>query len=688
MKIVLAAVSYFLACLVCYGANSTILNIGPEEVLGDGRLSYVTTDQLGQPHIVCDGGSMVYFYDKIGTNWRSASLNVAIYGSKQYFNPYVEIDNFSNAWYSGMLYPSTSTNIGGIGLIVRTNICMSPSVAYFSAKHTMPNNKDLGNMSLDLGRNESLIFVTGSYYSQHVYDEKSEGLTKEISRGQIYLTHGSESYRCNVSKAGMVIHGDGANRSIWHLAVPAHFGYGYSTYQNSYRDSKGQPTVVWADPNFYKEMGSDGNYMCVVGDRKIPAIAYISTDLNNDGGQGGIYANVFNGTEMVQPINNILVVDPKGTTGQRRFEPLMAPAKFGGVYIIYSTSGKLYVRYIGPNGLMANPQYVCDGTKGSIHCDQNGDLHIVYNKTKKSTVSYRKLTMSTATVVSSKFIYGNGSAMAVYDSTLGKWYVKTMYNQVLTMGTNWGGPNSVSVSGDFDGDKVGDLAVWDINTCKWYIYSVAQNKVLAWNVAHGIVGTKPVSGDYDGNGTSDLGIYDQRNGKWYIIDLTGKTLAWNVGWGFYRGIPVIGDYDGDGKFDLCVFDEYNGDWYIYSMAYAKVLAWQVNLGINNSIPISGDFDGDGKYDMAVFDIDNAKWYIKNVDGKVILWNFDWGFKGGVPGAGDFDGDGADDIVVYDYLGSIKYGNWYIYSVKKQAVLTWDHNWGFKGVTPIGCAISN
>ena len=51
------------------------------------------------------------------------------------------------------------------------------------------------------------------------------------------------------------------------------------------------------------------------------------------------------------------------------------------------------------------------------------------------------------------------SDMAVYKTTNGNWYIRTVSGDVLCWGTNFGNAQMVPVPGDYDGDGAADLAV-------------------------------------------------------------------------------------------------------------------------------------------------------------------------------------------------------------------------------------
>ena len=49
-----------------------------------------------------------------------------------------------------------------------------------------------------------------------------------------------------------------------------------------------------------------------------------------------------------------------------------------------------------------------------------------------------------------------------------------------------------------------------------------------------------VSGDYDGDGVTDLAVFDSKTGQWFIADTLGQAILWGGAWGFPGAVPVGG----------------------------------------------------------------------------------------------------------------------------------------------------
>jgi hypothetical protein len=206
-----------------------------------------------------------------------------------------------------------------------------------------------------------------------------------------------------------------------------------------------------------------------------------------------------------------------------------------------------------------------------------------------------------------------------YRETTGEWAPYPFTNV-----TQHGGPGFVPVWGDYDGDGYYEMAVYELNSGKWYIRMLSGG-ILAWGLQWGYQGAVPVPGDYNRDGAADLAVYDLATGRWYIRSLAGAepVIAWNRQWGFNGAIPVPGDYNGDGFFDLCVYDKAAAKWYITGVTpNSSALVWGWQWGYAGARPVPGDFDGDGSYDLAVFDPAAAVWFVREITSPAPLyWNF-------------------------------------------------------------------
>ncbi len=177
--------------------------------------------------------------------------------------------------------------------------------------------------------------------------------------------------------------------------------------------------------------------------------------------------------------------------------------------------------------------------------------------------------------------------LAVYGSEEGRWDILSLDGRVIAWGHGFGLAKK-AVSGDYDGDGKFDLALYcegpncdsgaNPNLATWYIQKLDGTMITPYPNAPqwGAPDLVPVSGDYDGDGIYDLAVYCSDGcppdypvyTTWYAKDAgaTDKLIFWakKFGWSGVRAAPA--DYNGDGKTDLGVFglnqDTKKAEWHI------------------------------------------------------------------------------------------------------------------------------
>lgn len=168
--------------------------------------------------------------------------------------------------------------------------------------------------------------------------------------------------------------------------------------------------------------------------------------------------------------------------------------------------------------------------------------------------------------------------------------------------------NGNVLPGDYDGDKIDDIAGFYTDSTSAYFQLKFANK--PWTtIKFGKNTDIPVVGDYDGNGTTDIAVYRPKianvsgTGKWYIRGQTEFSYGNNP-----TDIPVPADYNGDGKTDAAVYRPSTGDgtggkWFV------RGTPDYTTIGKPGDVPVPGDYDGNGTTDIAVFRPSNNRWYI-------------------------------------------------------------------------------
>ena len=200
------------------------------------------------------------------------------------------------------------------------------------------------------------------------------------------------------------------------------------------------------------------------------------------------------------------------------------------------------------------------------------------------------------------------------------------------------------VPGDYDGDRIADLALHDQTTGYWTIKQSSNQLVVSKlygnaNIDHSVVG------DFDGDLKEDLALYRPSVGMWFLIRSSdGVAMQFALGTPNVD-IPVPADYDGDGYTDLAVFNKNTGVYTVRQSTNGQVVTKA--FGMAGDIPVPADYDGDGRADLAIFRPSTHAFYILKSATNQSLGFADPGFKDGVPFAVDINGDGHADMCTYN-----------------------------------------
>jgi hypothetical protein len=233
-------------------------------------------------------------------------------------------------------------------------------------------------------------------------------------------------------------------------------------------------------------------------------------------------------------------------------------------------------------------------------------------------------------------------------------------------------PAVQTTTGDYDGDRKGDLTVFRPSTGDWVSLRSLSGQSDYTVRSFGSSADTPVGRDYDGDGRFDPAIYRASTGMWYVLQSSTNFSAYvSQEWGLSADTPVPADYDGDGKADFAVFRPSLGRWVILLSSTGNASYVQYDWGLDGDVPMPADYDGDGRADVAVFRPSTNRWYILNrLTGASTI--YDWGLSGDAPAAADFDGDGKADIAVF----RPSLGRWFIKSSIDGSYTTAD--WGLSG----------
>lgn len=212
-----------------------------------------------------------------------------------------------------------------------------------------------------------------------------------------------------------------------------------------------------------------------------------------------------------------------------------------------------------------------------------------------------------------------------------------------------GDKNSVTVPGDYDGDKVTDMAIYNSEAGVWTIRHSSNGKTVTYSFepveSKQQMSNTPVQADYDGDGRTDIAVWHAGSGQWSIL-LAAASFNQAAMHQFRLGgngdVPVPADYDGDGRADIAVFRTADGTWSMVESRSGKMTG--IIYGRTGEFYLApADYTGDGKADLTIFQ--NGRWSIRESETGEIV-NHVFGSAASIPVPADNDDDGTVDLASY------------------------------------------
>jgi len=214
--------------------------------------------------------------------------------------------------------------------------------------------------------------------------------------------------------------------------------------------------------------------------------------------------------------------------------------------------------------------------------------------------------------------------LALYDQESRNWYFTSIQGKSASLRFGVDDDDAIPVSGRFVQSSKSTIGFYLPRQSTWIFLkdSSAPDSKHTISVAQGGV---PLVGDFDGDGLDDLAVYQPLSGLWSAWRSDGSKLFSSVSWGFRNAVPQVGDFNGDKLADLCVIDPASGVWYLTSplnkMAPRLISGW----GYAAAEPITRDFNGNGRTDICVWDRDGGYWFARDaMNGKPIYLGKEFG----------------------------------------------------------------
>ncbi|MFZ5647467.1 MAG: DUF2334 domain-containing protein [Bacillota bacterium] len=225
--------------------------------------------------------------------------------------------------------------------------------------------------------------------------------------------------------------------------------------------------------------------------------------------------------------------------------------------------------------------------------------------------------------------------------------------------------DSLPLVGDFNGNQKDDLMVFRPD---YRAFILAENKegrlVPREEVSLSVPDLEsvdPMAGDFNGDGLDDLAVYDREGARIGIAINTPNGFGQLV-WQYFdllkrENIKLLpGDFNGDSVNDIVVID-YDSGWLnvLLSGKGGKLKlatdVWMRMWGAMDAwVPISADINGDGKSDL-LFNNKKGQWELAISDGTRFVYSGSFGPWGGnrkgLPLADDLNGDCRADLIIVD-----------------------------------------
>ena len=242
----------------------------------------------------------------------------------------------------------------------------------------------------------------------------------------------------------------------------------------------------------------------------------------------------------------------------------------------------------------------------------------------------------------------------------------------------WGISGDQIISGDYDGDRKDDAAVFRGSNGTFYIINSSTMTMRIDQFGQNGDDARVV-GDYNGDGKDDVAVYRSGAESYWFYKAGQNELFNMVSWGQTGDTPAPGDYDGDGKADFVVRRAFPSSTDgVFWVRLATNVMYSSIFGQASDKVVPGDYDGDGKTDMAVVRLDgsNLAWHFKPSGGGANFVSDTWGIAGDMTVQGDYTGDGKTDYAIW----RPSTGTFYVMTVGQRAI--YRLSWGQSGDYPV------
>jgi hypothetical protein len=122
-----------------------------------------------------------------------------------------------------------------------------------------------------------------------------------------------------------------------------------------------------------------------------------------------------------------------------------------------------------------------------------------------------------------RFLVGSNGDLGVWNLAKGTVTLKSVTTGARVEFRFGGRPGDVLVPGDYDGDGMDEIAVWQATNHTWYWRRAPDGPIF--QATYGTATCVPVPADFNGDGKLDLAYWEPREGKIYISFNQGRSTA-------------------------------------------------------------------------------------------------------------------------------------------------------------------
>ncbi|HEY7832080.1 MAG TPA: protein kinase [Ktedonobacterales bacterium] len=179
----------------------------------------------------------------------------------------------------------------------------------------------------------------------------------------------------------------------------------------------------------------------------------------------------------------------------------------------------------------------------------------------------------------------------------------------------FGKPNSLPLTGDWDGDGIDTIGIYEPATTKFSLTDKNQQGApITHTFRFGQVGDIPLAGDWTGAGRDSIGVYRPSTNQFLLKKtLSNGAADFSMQLGEKGDLPVVGDWNGSGHDSVGVFRPTAQTFFLSNSVCncAPVVAYTPVFGQKGDRPVSGDWSRTGRSGLGVFAPASSIFSLKN-----------------------------------------------------------------------------